>query len=461
MNEVAEIPDWATPDQRHERGKAARKTVPRSSHAEWVPPADRGDPVAVITDQNTDRLPWLVPIRHGRMAESSFAFYRGSAAIMAADLASTPMSGLDAQLCGDAHLSNFGGFASAERTLVFDVNDFDETLPGPWEWDVKRLATSFVLAGRENGFDRGDTSAAAAQAVAAYRSAMAGFAESVSLNTWYSQLTVDKIIDDLSKKSNRKRARKTAAKARSRNVLKATKKLTDEVDGELRIVSKPPLLFALRDLPADQADALRDRVTESWGLYRSTLRDDRRILLDRYRLLDMALKVVGVGSVGTRCLLVLLKGRDEHDPLLLQIKEAGPSVLEAHLAPSAYDAPGERVVTGQRLIQASSDVFLGWSTSDAGRHYYWRQFHDMKGSADYTTMNPRRLKAYAVMCGWTLAHAHARSGDPIAMAGYLGKGGSFDKAVTKFAFAYADQNDSDYAAFSDAIDSGRISAESP
>jgi uncharacterized protein (DUF2252 family) len=459
MNDADDRTDWSTPDQRHERGKVARKAVPRSSHAEWVPPADRGDPVAVITDQDADRLQWLVPIRHGRMAESSFAFYRGSAAIMATDLASTPTSGFDAQLCGDAHLSNFGGFASAERTLVFDVNDFDETLPGPWEWDVKRLATSFVLAGRENGFDRDDTSAAATRTVEAYRSAMAGFAESVTLNTWYSQLAVDKIIDDLSHKGDRKRVEKAAAKARSRNVLKATKKLTDEVDGELRIVSNPPLLFALRDLPDDHADKLHHFVTESWSLYRSTLRDDRRVLLDRYRILDMALKVVGVGSVGTRCLLVLLKGRDEHDPLLLQIKQAGPSVLEAHLAPSAYDAPGERVVTGRRLIQASSDVFLGWSSSDAGHHFYWRQFHDMKGSADYTTMSPRRLTSYAHMCGWTLAHAHARSGDPIAMAGYLGKGDSFDKAITKFAFAYADQNDSDYKAFSDAIDSGQISAE--
>jgi len=346
MTGVDEVPDWATPDQRHERGRVARKAVPRSSHAEWVPPADRGDPVAVITDQDADRLQWLVPIRHGRMAESSFAFYRGSAAIMAADLASTPESGLDAQLCGDAHLSNFGGFASAERTQVFDVNDFDDTLPGPWEWDVKRLATSFVLAGRENGFDRDDKS--------------------------------------------------------------------------------------------------------------HYLRDDRGVLLDRYRLLDMAMKVVGVG---TRCLLVLLKGRDEHDPLLLQIKEAGPSVLESHLAPSSYEDPGERVVTGQRLIQASSDVFLGWSHGPAGRHFYWRQFHDMKGSADYATMNPRRLGLYATMCGWTLAHAHARSGDPIAISGYLGTGDSFDKAITRFAFAYADQNDSDYKAISDAIDSGRITAE--
>jgi len=446
----------STPDERHEHGRAARKVAARSSHAEWSPPADRRDPVEVITDQDAARLKWLVPIRHHRMGESSFSFYRGAAAIMAADLASRPVSGLQAQLCGDAHLSNFGTFASADRRQVFDVNDFDETLPGPWEWDVKRLATSFVLAGRENGFTPEKTRSATTRAVREYRSAMAVFAAAPNLDVWYSQLTVEKIAAMVPKKSDKKRVEKAAAKARSRDVLKATAKLTEPGDGALRIADHPPLLVPLRTLPEDVSDQLHHYAKQSWDLYLNSLRDDRRVLVERYRMLDVALKVVGVGSVGTRCMLVLFEGRDDKDPFLLQVKEAEASVLEAHLGPSSYDTPGERVVTGRRLIQASGDLFLGWSASDAGHHYYWRQFHDMKGSADVAAQGPRRMELYAEMCGWTLAHAHARSGDPIAISGYLGTGDSFDKATTRFAEAYADQNDADYAAFQHAIRSGRI-----
>ena len=448
-----------TVDERHERGRQARKQVPRSSHADWSPATDRPDPVDVLTAQDATRLQSLVPIRHGRMSVSPFTFYRGAAAIMAGDLASTPVSGIDAQLCGDAHLSNFGAFASAERNLVFDVNDFDETLPGPWEWDVKRLAASFALAGRSNGFKREQTTDAVMKSVEGYRTAMAYFAQQATLDIWYAELSVDKVSAAITKKSDRKRMAKTAAKARSKTSLKAMAKLTERCDGALRIVSDPPLIVPLRDLVGENADGLRGQVEHSWELYRSSIRDDRRALLNRYRLVDIALKVVGVGSVGTRCMLALFMGRDDGDPLFLQVKEAEASVLEAHLAPSAYEVPGERVVQGQRLIQASGDIFLGWSSGETGHHYYWRQFHDMKGSADVETMNPRRLGAYATVCGWTLAHSHARSSDPIAIAGYLGKNSSFNRALTEFAFTYADQNDLDFASMRSAIDDGRITTE--
>ena len=448
-----------TVEERHERGRAARKQVPRSSHADWAPAPDRPDPVDVLTAQDATRLQSLVPIRHGRMSVSPFTFYRGAAAIMAGDLALTPVSGLDAQLCGDAHLSNYGVFASAERNLVFDVNDFDETLPGPWEWDVKRLAASVALAARSNGFGHGKTSEAVSASVAGYRTAMAHFAEQATLDVWYAELSVDKLGAALTKKSDRKRLSKSAAKARSKTSLKAAAKLTERVDGVLRIASAPPLIVPLRDLVSEDGEELRRQIAHSWDLYRNSIRDDRKALLERYHLVDIALKVVGVGSVGTRCMLALFVGRDEGDPLFLQVKEAEASVLEAHLSPSTYDSPGERVVQGQRLIQASGDIFLGWSRGDSGHHYYWRQFHDMKGSADVETMSPRRLHGYATICGWTLAHAHARSSDPIAIAGYLGKGSSFDRALTEFAFTYADQNDVDYAAMRSAIDDGRITAE--
>jgi uncharacterized protein (DUF2252 family) len=436
-----------------------RKAVPRSSHGDWSPAADRPDPVGVITSQDTDRVQVLVPIRHWRMAVSPFTFYRGAAKIMAGDLASTPSSGLNAQLCGDAHLANFGTYASPDRRQVFDVNDFDETLPGPWEWDLKRLATSFVLAGRDNGFDKSAITAATTQSVTSYRRAMAEYADQRTLEVWYAQATVDQIIAAAPKKKHRKQLSKEAAKARSKDSLKALSKLAEHVDGKYRIKNQAPLLLPLRDLAHSMdPDALREQVTGSLESYRSTLADNRRVLFDRFELVDIALKVVGVGSVGTRCMIVLFQGRDQDDPLFLQIKEAESSVLEDHLPKSTYDEHGERVVRGQRLMQASSDIFLGWETVPVKHHYYWRQFHDMKGSADAASMSPTRLRRYATLCGATLAHAHARSADTIAIAGYLGSGDAFDKAMTEFAFTYADQNDRDYAAFIAAIDNGTIEA---
>jgi uncharacterized protein (DUF2252 family) len=448
-----------TPAERKKQGKALRQTVPRSSHAEWSPPDDRADPVEVITSQDANRVQPLVPIRHGRMAVSPFTFYRGAAKIMAGDLASTPSSGLNAQLCGDAHLANFGSYASPDRRQVFDVNDFDETLPGPWEWDLKRLATSFVLAGRDNGFDKSAITAATTQSVAGYRQAMAKYADQRTLDVWYAQATLDQIAAAAPKKKDQKRISKAASKARSKDSLKALSKLAEHVDGKYRIKNQAPLLLPLRDLAKSMdPDALRKQVTGSLQSYRNTLADNRRVLFDRFELVDIALKVVGVGSVGTRCMIVLFEGRDEDDPLFLQIKEAEAAVLEDHLPKSQYKEHGERVVRGQRLMQASSDIFLGWETVPDKHHFYWRQFHDMKGSADVATMNPRRMGNYARLCGATLAHAHARSADAIAIAGYLGSGDTFDKAVTEFAFTYADQNQRDFEAFTEAISSGRIEA---
>ena len=449
-----------SPQERRADGKALRDAVPRSSHGDWSPATDRLDPVDVITSQDADRVQALVPIRHGRMAVSPFTFYRGAAKIMAADLASTQSSGLNAQLCGDAHLSNFGSYASPDRRQVFDVNDFDETLPGPWEWDLKRLATSVVLAGRDNGFDKSAITATTTKSVAGYRQAMARFASQRTLDVWYAQVTLEQIAAAAPKKKDRTRISKTAKKARSKDSLKALSKLAECVDGKYRIKSQAPLLTPLRDLAHSMnPDELREQVTGSLDSYRNTLADNRRVLFDRFELVDIALKVVGVGSVGTRCMVVLFQGRDMDDPLFLQIKEAESAVLEDHLPKSTYEEHGERVVRGQRLMQASSDIFLGWDTvPDKHHHYYWRQFHDMKGSADVATMNARRLGNYATLCGITLAHAHARSADAIAIAGYLGSGDSFDKAMAEFAFTYADQNDRDYAAFIAAIDSGVIEA---
>jgi len=448
-----------SPEERKADGKELRESVPRSSHGDWSPSTDRPDPVEMITSQDADRVQALVPIRHGRMAVSPFTFYRGAAKIMASDLASTSSSGLTAQLCGDAHLANFGSYASPARRQVFDVNDFDETLPGPWEWDLKRLATSFVLAGRDNGLDESGIKAATTESVASYRQAMAEYASRRTLEVWYAQATLDQIIAATPKKKHRQRISKAAAKAQSKDSLKALSKLAEHVDGTYRIKSQPPLLLPLRELTQSmEPDALREQVINTLESYRNTLADNRRVLFDRFELVDIALKVVGVGSVGTRCMIVLFQGRDQDDPLFLHIKEAESSVLEDHLPKSQYEEHGERVVRGQRLMQASSDIFLGWETVPDKHHYYWRQFHDMKGSADVASMGATRLRNYATVCGATLAHAHARSADTIAIAGYLGSGDTFDHAVTEFALTYADQNDRDYAAFIAAIDNGRIEA---
>ncbi len=449
----------ATAQERIEAGRHARKPVPRSSHGEWSPAEDRVDPVSVLTDQDRERLQWLVPVRHQRMAESAFAFYRGAAAIMAQDLAPTPVSGLAVQLCGDAHLANFGTFASPERRQVFDINDFDETLPGPWEWDVKRLAASFVLAARDNGYpEQGEELAVAA--AAGYRTAMAQLASASTMDVWYSQLSYDLLMKATPDKASRQRLKAGAKSARTKNSQKALTKLSETVDGKLRIRSQPPLLEPLRDLKSKhESDQWRDQIEASFHAYGASLQSDRAHLLRRFQIQDIALKVVGVGSVGTRCFLVMLTSHDHGEPLFLQIKEAVDSVLEAHLPASQFAEHGERVVAGQRLLQASSDSFLGWSAAQSGHQYYWRQFHDMKGSADVTTMSPAQLGWYARVCAWSLAHGHARSGDALAINAYLGSSNTFDEACGRFAVAYADQNEKDYQEFTQAIADGRISAK--
>jgi len=452
--------DSATPAERKAKGKEIRNTVPRSSHAVWAPPAERADPVTLITDQNKDRLQFLVPIRHYRMAESAFTFYRGAAKVMAADLAGTPATGLTSQLCGDAHLSNFGSFATPTRQQVFDTNDFDEALPGPWEWDLKRLVASFVLAGRDNEFDDADTHDMTRNAVVGYQNAMAKYTTMTTLDVWYAHLTLQQITDAQPKKKDRKSLAKSATKSRSKGSMKALKKFTEKVDGNFRIKSDPPLIIPLRDVPASEnPDELGTETKRSFAEYKNTLDDNRKVLLDKYHVVDIALKVVGVGSVGTRCLIVLLEANDDSDPLFLQIKEATDSVLEDYLPKSTYSHHGERVVRGQRLMQVSGDIFLGWSVGAGGHAYYWRQLYDMKGSADIAKMSPRVLKQYAQICGWTLAHSHARSGDPFQISGYIGSGTVFAESLTQFAYAYADQAQRDFEAFTAAIASGRIEAK--
>jgi uncharacterized protein (DUF2252 family) len=454
--------------ERVARGRAARAEVPRSSHAVFEPTAHRADPVRVLELQAQTRVPELVPIRYGRMRVSPFTFYRGAAAIMAADLAATPRSGLTVQCCGDAHLSNFGVFASPERQLVFDVNDFDETLRGPWEWDVKRLAASMLIAARENGFSGKDQDRAVLDTVEEYRTAMAGFAAMKNLDVWYAHLDVESALVELGPQLEPraiKRTEKTLAKARTRDSTSAFSKLTHVVDGQARIVAEPPLIVPIDDLVTGaERDRMFDTLHELLRSYRETLVHDRRVLLEEFRITDFARKVVGVGSVGTRAWIALMLGLDGQDPLFLQMKEAQASVLEEHLGPSRFANHGERVVAGQRLMQASSDILLGWLHVESGldgqpRDFYVRQLKDWKGSAEIERMVPRGLAAYGRLCGWTLARAHARSGDRIAIAAYLGKGSVFDRAIVEFSHAYAEQNKRDYKALAKAVESGRITAE--
>lgn len=412
---------------------------------------DRPDPVAVLERQGRDRLPELLPIRYGRMAASPFAFLRGSAAVMAADLASQPHTGLTVQLCGDAHLLNFGLYASPERALLFDLNDFDETFPGPFEWDVKRLAASVAVAGRENGHSQAKAHRAALEATAAYRTALRGLARKGELAVWYDRIDADSLLPLVRSARNRRRVESSLTRARRRTSLHAVGKLTETVDGRRRIVHDPPLLE-----PAGAADMASLR--KIFSDYRSTLSEERRLLLDRYRFVDAARKVVGVGSVGTRCFIVLLAGRDQDDPLFLQIKEARKSVLEEHLPSGPYVHPGHRVVAGQRLLQAASDIFLGWMTGPQGRAFYWRQLRDMKGSADVAGMGPSDLLAYGRLCGTALARAHARSGDRIAIAAYLGGTDTFEHAVADFASAYATQTTTDHATLTAAVAAGVVTA---
>src|SRR5450631_2052158 len=458
------------------QGADARIQAPPELHTGWRPADDRPDPVAILEEQNVTREPDLVPVRHGRMMVSPFTFYRGAARIMAADLSATPTAGLTVQLCGDAHLSNFGVFASPERTLMFDLNDFDETLPGPFEYDVKRMAASFTIAARNNGFAKADADAATRASVTAYREAMAEFSEMRNLDIWYARLSEQEIMDAVraasagaTKKKDAKQvtkaqklAEKNARKAHTRDSLQALSKLGEIVDGRYRIVSQPPIVVPARDFEkmyGMSAEQLMDAVHGQLRAYRATLQFDRRHLLERFELVDMARKVVGVGSVGTRAFIALLQGRDDGDPLFLQVKEATASVLEDYLPRSQFKNPGERVVQGQRMMQAASDIFLGWTKGhEANRYLYWRQLRDMKGSAVVEMMAPGTLKLYAGFCGWTLARAHARSGDAIVLAQYLGKTDEFDQAITDFSNRYADQNDLDFAEFGEAVASGRLDA---
>jgi uncharacterized protein (DUF2252 family) len=454
--------------ERVARGRAARAEVPRSSHATFEPAAHRPDPVQVLEQQAQTRVPELVPIRYGRMLVSPFTFYRGAAMIMAGDLAATPRSGLMVQCCGDAHLSNFGVFASPERRLVFDVNDFDETLPGPWEWDVKRLAASMLIAARDNDFPAKDRDQIVLDTVEEYRTAMAGFAAMKNLDVWYAHLDIESALSELGPQLEPKavkRTEKTLAKARTRDSMSAFSKLTRVVDGEARIVAEPPLIVPIDDLVTGaERDRMFDTLHELLRSYRETLVHDRRVLLEEFRITDFARKVVGVGSVGTRAWIALMLGLDGLDPLFLQMKEAESSVLEEHLGRSEFRNHGERVVAGQRLMQASSDIFLGWLHVKSGldgkpRDFYVRQLKDWKGSAEIERMVPKGMAAYGRLCGWTLARAHARSGDRIAIAAYLGKGSSFDRAILEFSRAYAEQNERDHRALADAVKSGRIVAE--
>jgi uncharacterized protein (DUF2252 family) len=452
--------------ERVTRGHEARAATPRSAHGAWAPPAGRTDPVNVLEEQATTRVAELIPIRYGRMAASPFSFFRGAAAIMAADLAEEPRTGLEVQLCGDAHLSNFGAFAAPDRRLVFSINDFDETLPGPFEWDVKRLVASFAVAGRERAFPVDRRRAIELAASQSYREAMQSFASMGTLDLWYTRLDVDEMLRrwgataGASDLRNFRRARKKAA---SKDGLRAMAKLTRVVDGRPQFVNDPPIVVRLDDLfGPEEAARFAGQVGRLLRSYTSTLSTDRRRLVERFRFADIARKVVGVGSVGTRAWVVLMLGRDDDDPLLLQFKEAQPSVLEPYLGASGNGNHGRRVVDGQRLMQAASDVLLGWQRTTGvdgvSRDFYVRQLWDRKGSATIELMTPRAMRLYASACGWTLARAHARSGDAVAIAAYLGSSATFDRTMAEFAEAYADQNEQDHAALESAIASGRVSA---
>ena len=452
--------------ERIAKGKAARAEVPRSAHAAWEPPADRPSPLDLLEQQAQTRVPELVPIRYGRMLVSPFTFYRGAALLMASDLSGAPKSSLDVQLCGDAHLSNFGAFAAPDRKLVFSINDFDETLRGPFEWDVKRLAASFAVAGRDRGFDDKQREAVNLAVGNSYREAMSLYAGMRNLDLWYTRVDVDDLLTEIARfatAKEQKRADKNLAKTRTKDSLKAFSKLTEMVDGEPRIISDPPVVTPIEDLLGDRAGELDEFLHNVLRSYRRTLSGDRRRLLERYRYVHAARKVVGVGSVGTRAFIMLLLGRDDGDPLFLQFKEAEASVLESFLTKSAFANHGQRVVEGQRLTQAASDIMLGFINAEGidgvKRDFYVRQLWDAKGSALVELMEPGLMRLYARACGSELARAHARSGDGIAIASYLGNGDTFDRAMAAFAESYADQNERDYELLIKAADDGKITIE--
>jgi uncharacterized protein (DUF2252 family) len=454
-------------EERAARGKAARALTPRGTHAAWMTPGERRGAVEVLLEQAAAREPELVPVRHGRMLASPFAFFRGAAAIMAADLARTPRSGLTVQLCGDAHLSNFGGFAAPDRELVFDINDFDETARGPWEWDVKRLATSIAIAGRLLGLTAADRQHAAEAAARSYREAMREFAAMRNLELWYVRLDVARMLShagDQVSRRERDTFKQRIAGASAKDHLRAMSKLTTRVDGTLRIVAQPPRIVPVEELfPAATGEAVEAEMRDMIRAYRRSLPLERRHLLEGYRYRHMARRVGGIGSVGTRTWIVALTGRDVDDPLFLQVKQAVPSALEPYTGRAPARNHGRRVVHGQRLMQVDGDIFLGWlrvdGTDGTRRDYYVRQLWDWKIGAEVEQMSPARLIVYGRLCAWTLARAHARTGDRVAVAAYLGGGTRFDRAVAAFAEAYADQNERDYAALEASVHAGRVAAE--
>ena len=445
-------PKLATWKERMAAGSTLRKKFPRSSHAEWSPSANRPDPISILKQSDRGRLPELLPIRYGRMKQSPFAFYRGSAAVMAWDLSVTTTSGIRVQACGDCHAANFGGFASPERRLLFDINDFDETLRAPWEWDLKRLAASIVLGLREIGLGDGRCKDAVFNMARFYREHMHRYARMRGLDVWYSHVDADEFIKEAKTKAAKKRWEKVEAQARKDTGEHVVPRITEVKNGCTVIADQPPLVYHPRE-----SDLIRKHVTEMFRRYRSTLPEERRILLDRYHIVDVARKVVGVGSVGTRCAAVLLMAA-QGDPLLLQFKEALPSVLEPYAGKSRNKNHGERVVKGQRMLQSASDVFLGWTHDDSGRNYYFRQLRDMKMKIDLSKMTRLDWFEYVGICGWTLARAQARTGDAALIAGYLGKSDKFDAALVKFAVHYADQADRDYEDLLKAIRSGKVKA---
>ena len=456
---VLDLPKAVT--ERMAEGRAEREAVPLEAHGDWTPPEDRPDPVGILEAQNATRVPELVPIRHGRMIVSPFTFYRGGAAVMASDLASGPATGLRVQCCGDAHLSNFGIFAAPDRQLVFDLNDFDETLPAPFEWDVKRLVASIVIAGRGNGHRRKKQRAAARAAAAAYRTAIAKAADMRFLDVWYTRFDADEVLAEFSPTADKaalEAARKVIRKAEKRTSLGSLSKFAEQVDGGYRIKQQPPVIVRPPETMTEEFDQI---IGQGLADYAGSLAPDRRVVLNHYHYEDVARKVVGVGSVGTEAMMILLMGDRDDDPLFLQVKEAATSVLAPHAGASEYDHAGERVVQGQRLVQAASDAFLGWftGTGEKRREFYVRQLRDKKGSAEVELMRPAGLESYGELCASTLARAHARTGDAAKIIGYLGDDDTFDRAIARFAMAYADQNDSDYAAFTEAADDERIEVE--
>lgn len=470
VQKALETADARTPAERMAHGGALREEYPHELHAQWEAPADRPDPVALLKEQGETRIQGLLPLRYERMSASAFTFYRGGALIMASDLSHTPDCQIRVQACGDAHISNFGLFNSPERRTVFDINDFDETSVGPWEWDVKRLAASVEICGRDRGFDKRARKEAVLACVKGYREGMLSFAKMGHLDVWYAHLDIDQLVSELgaqAPKEHRKKAQKALQKVKRKDSSRAVTKFTEVVDDELRIISDPPVIVPLRDMVKDNPNAGELGAEEMEALvrlalteYRHTLSPERRKLIELYRGVDIAHKVVGVGSVGTRAIIVVLQGADRDDPLVLQIKEAQESVLERFCGKSACQQHGQRVVEGQRAMQTASDMMLGWcrlpGEDGKRKDFYVRQLWDGKGSIDLATIDEKGLTALAATCGWTLAHAHARTGDRFEIAGYLGEGDTFEKALAKFARAYADQNEADYARFMQARESGEL-----